>query len=393
MRDSGSSGLHSVAAAYSMNPYDRPVRSGRNSGPQRLVAVRSDRPEPRVVPDGPRVDAGMGQVYSGPDPGAMQRAVGERVAPYRLRVIGRDPFQGRLSVARGGDVVVATLTFDVAVQADLETLSGNAYLVTLVGTGSAALVDGGPAEVGSHVVGPGQRVQQRWAAGQPVTVIRLSRRLVERVWRDQGGRTPATPLRFAVPLNPSAARSGVWQALADAFVATRDSGLLAKSASANACFGRLLAQTLLNLQPHARPQPVPDPLVEAPHRAGSAEADGVLPVPAPVLRALDFCRAHAHEQLTVARIADAAGVSVRRLQATFRIHVGVTPIEYVTQLRLAGVHADLKRIADGTVQETVTDAALRWGFAHLGRFSRTYRAEFGRLPSQTARNESPPERE
>ncbi|WTW98830.1 AraC family transcriptional regulator [Streptomycetaceae bacterium NBC_01309] len=353
-----------------------------------MVAVKGNQPEVRSRPDGLRTagqSAGLG--YSGSDISQFQRAVAEHLAPYRLRILGTEPFRGRLTIARSGDVVVAAVTCSVGVVAEIEVLPQNSYFVTLT-SGLTTQVDGGPVEHRSHVVGPGQRVRARWAAHRPVTIIKVSRRLVERVWRAQGGRASAMPLRFAVPLDQVAVRSGVWEALADAFVAAYQSGLLGGSTAVNARFDQLLAQTLLSLQPHVRPKPVRDPEVHVPHRAGTPEANGVLPVPAPVRRAIDFCHARAHEQLTVADIADAAGMSVRRLQATFRTHVGTAPIEYIKRVRLAGVHADLKRIADGTVNETITDAALRWGFTHLGRFSGIYRAEFGQLPSQTARNNS-----
>lgn len=33
----------------------------------------------------------------------------------------------------------------------------------------------------------------------------------------------------------------------------------------------------------------------------------------------------------------------------------------------------------------VTGAALRWGFAHMGRFSAEYKTRFGETPSQSMR--------
>ncbi|MEU8132461.1 AraC family transcriptional regulator [Streptodolium elevatio] len=331
------------------------------------------------------------RVYSGTTISGLQQGLADHVAPYRLRTLSADPFRGELVVTRSGDVSVAVMALGVPVQAEVGAMPDNAYHITFSdGGGLAVRVDGGPAEIGPYVLCPGQQVRARWPAGRRIVVVRLARRLVERAWRDQGGRTMSAPLRFAVPLSPVAKRSHVWESLASAFVAARDSGVLSASASTNARFGLLLAQTLLNLQQYDRPRLAPDSLAgSAPERAGTGTDNDVPPVPAPVRRAMEFCRAHAREPLVVADIADIAGVSVRRLQAAFRTHVGMSPIEYVRQLRLDGVHQDLKRIAEGTTKETVTDAALRWGFTHLGRFSGTYRAEFGMLPSQTARSEPP----
>jgi AraC-like DNA-binding protein len=40
-------------------------------------------------------------------------------------------------------------------------------------------------------------------------------------------------------------------------------------------------------------------------------------------------------------------------------------------------------LAAGAPANTVTEAALRFGFMHLGRFSVAYRQAIGELPSQT----------
>lgn len=390
MHRPGPSGVGAALATLDFARQSQPINT-TPTGSHRLVAVNGNRATFPTGADGLRSatedsgteDSGTG--YSGTDIFGFQRAVTEHLAPYRLRVIGTGAFHGRLTAARSGDVVVASVTCGADVLADIEVPANGSYFVVLT-SGRPTRAGVGAVEYRPHVVGPGRRVRTHWAARRPVTIIKVSRRLVDRIWREQGGRASAMPLRFAVPLEPAAVRSGVWEALADAFVAAEESGLLTGSTTVNARFDQLLAQTLLSLQPHVRPESARDPEVRAPHCAGTPEANDVLPVPAPVRRAIDFCHARAHEQLTVADIADAAGMSVRRLQATFRTHVGTAPIEYIKRVRLAGVHADLKRIADGTVNETITDAALRWGFTHLGRFSGIYRAEYGQLPSQTARS-------
>jgi AraC family ethanolamine operon transcriptional activator len=55
-------------------------------------------------------------------------------------------------------------------------------------------------------------------------------------------------------------------------------------------------------------------------------------------------------------------------------------MRWLREVRLQGAHADLSR-ADGSV----ADIALRWGFAHFGRFAAEYARRFGRSPSQTLR--------
>jgi AraC-like DNA-binding protein len=54
-------------------------------------------------------------------------------------------------------------------------------------------------------------------------------------------------------------------------------------------------------------------------------------------------------------------------------------MRYVRDLRMQRVRAEL---ACGTVK-CVAECALRWGFAHPGRFSIEYRRRFGESPSST----------
>jgi AraC-like DNA-binding protein len=82
-------------------------------------------------------------------------------------------------------------------------------------------------------------------------------------------------------------------------------------------------------------------------------------------------------------LARIAGCSVRSLQEGFRHYIGLTPLQYLRQVRLEHAHHDL---ANGDATDaTVTDIAFHWGFTHLGRFATTYRATYGRSPSQTLR--------
>ncbi|RPA12245.1 AraC family transcriptional regulator [Gordonia sp. OPL2] len=107
-----------------------------------------------------------------------------------------------------------------------------------------------------------------------------------------------------------------------------------------------------------------------------------LPRPRIVTRVLDALRADPARSWTAADMAEVAGVSVRRLQEGFREYVGRTPRECLTDIRLAAVHDDLRL---GQVQ-SVTDAALKWGFTHSGRFAAAFRHKYGVSPSQVRRD-------
>ena len=120
-----------------------------------------------------------------------------------------------------------------------------------------------------------------------------------------------------------------------------------------------------------------------------AHSDALHAEPAPatartVRRAREYIDAEPERVATVRDIAAAAGVGVRSLQAAFRAQLGESPSAYAQRARLAGAHAAL-RDADPGDGTTVTEVALRFGFAHTGRFAAAYRRRYGQAPSATLR--------
>ncbi|MFD7294868.1 AraC family transcriptional regulator [Streptomyces sp. NPDC059897] len=100
-----------------------------------------------------------------------------------------------------------------------------------------------------------------------------------------------------------------------------------------------------------------------------------------VKRVMDAVRDNPAEPWDANRLAAVANVSLRTLQEAFRSQVRMTPMGYVHEVRLQHVRMALRLAAPGGT--TVTEVAYRWGFAHLGRFARRYRARFGEPPSRT----------
>lgn len=98
-----------------------------------------------------------------------------------------------------------------------------------------------------------------------------------------------------------------------------------------------------------------------------------------VSRVLAAMEADPARDWTASELAREAGVGIRRLQQGFQRYVGATPTQTLLSIRLERVHADLLSGA----APTVTDAAYRWGFTHLGRFAAAYRHRYGLSPSRT----------
>ncbi len=98
----------------------------------------------------------------------------------------------------------------------------------------------------------------------------------------------------------------------------------------------------------------------------------------------DYVLTHPAASLYVTDLCRAAGVSERTLQYAFREVMGTTPVAYLTRLRLHRVRQALRAATHRTT--TVSREAPRWGFWHLGDFSRAYQSCFGELPSHTLRH-------
>jgi AraC-like DNA-binding protein len=104
--------------------------------------------------------------------------------------------------------------------------------------------------------------------------------------------------------------------------------------------------------------------------------------PASVKRAIEYMNAEIGSPLGISDIATAAGVAGRTLFKHFKDVHGATPMQYLRNARFEKVHEALL-YAEQT--DNITAIALRWGFAHLGRFAVEYRQRYGEPPSRTLR--------
>ena len=102
-------------------------------------------------------------------------------------------------------------------------------------------------------------------------------------------------------------------------------------------------------------------------------------------RALDYLYGKPHKDLTVEKLSQKAGASLRTLEYAFRESFNMTPRQYLRLRRLhAARHALLA--ANPKVGETVSEIAYAHGFYEVGRFAGLYKQTFGELPSATLQN-------
>lgn len=102
-----------------------------------------------------------------------------------------------------------------------------------------------------------------------------------------------------------------------------------------------------------------------------------------VRRAVAFMEKNVSNPISISDIAVASGTSVRALQSAFHKAFEIPPSTYLRRLRIEGAHRELRAAPPGST--TVRDVALRWGFAHTGRFAQLYAAMYGEHPSHTLR--------
>ncbi len=104
-----------------------------------------------------------------------------------------------------------------------------------------------------------------------------------------------------------------------------------------------------------------------------------------VLEILEQIYGHMDGKVSIASLAKQYSVSEHTLQKSFKSLFGFTPKRFLLLLKLNHIHYDLK-YADPT-SSSVSRIAQKWGFAHMGRFSRYYTDLFGENPSVTLQRE------
>lgn len=117
---------------------------------------------------------------------------------------------------------------------------------------------------------------------------------------------------------------------------------------------------------------------------GIAQTGAIKPLSTSSRRAAElveaWIRQHATQPIALEQLAAVAGVSARTLQKASLARWGQTPLELVAARRLELVREGLSSWP-GT--PSVTEAAVRAGFTHLGRFAALYRRVYGESPSDT----------
>ncbi|KPZ13074.1 BenABC operon transcriptional activator BenR [Pseudomonas amygdali pv. ulmi] len=304
----------------------------------------------------------------------IREQVGKVFKPHDLKVAtSTQEVSASMHHVHLGKLSLSRLEYGVPVSIDPGRLE-NFFLIQIPTRGSAEIHCDGVRFTSSaqcaSIISPDTPVSMRWAADAPQLALRLERQEVEKHCAQHLGHGLKTPLRFKPELLLTHPNASYFLQLLGAL------------ADALACDGHpihnplVLKQfeaTLINALIYGQPNTLQNPL-SAPEPARRVS-------PYFVKRTEEFILAHAHEPLSIEQLAEHAGGSVRTLFSGFREFRNISPMAFLRNVRMERVHLELRN--PGT--DSVTDIAMKWGFAHLGRFSQEYRKYYGELPSATLR--------
>ncbi|MFN3936306.1 MAG: AraC family transcriptional regulator [Gemmobacter sp.] len=304
----------------------------------------------------------------------------ERVAavfcPHRLDRIGRGEFDACHHHAPGERLSLNYIEYGAKTLIAPGCLR-DFYLLQIPVAGAAAIRNGADAYVSDRrraaVLNPHLPTTMIWDEGCRQVLVQIDRQSLNDHLAQHLGRRSDSPVTFTGSLDLTTPEGAALRALVDHLVAETDAGrpVLGRGS----LLGRQIEAALMT------------GLLEA-HRHSHADAfrhspGGPGPAPRIVRQAEDYMLARIDQPLAIEDVAAAVGVSARSLQLAFRRFRGTTPMAFLRERRLERAHADLQ---SGRPGATVTEIAIRWGFAHFGRFAESYRRRFGRTPRETLRD-------
>jgi len=222
----------------------------------------------------------------------------------------------------------------------------------------------------ASLASPTEFLDMQWHADTPQFLVHFDRTALEKALGEILGQKVTVPLRFDLCIDTSTVSFTRWRGLVEMLRQDAES----TDRKMHVAVRKQLEDT------------VKCALITEFHNnySDSLERFARPAVPRAIRRAMQICEESPEQSHTVTELARSVGVSVRSLQAGFRAHVGMTPTDYLRDVRLQRVHADLK--SPSLEHASIGQIAFGWGFTHLGRFSHMYHARFGELPSQTSKS-------
>ncbi len=221
----------------------------------------------------------------------------------------------------------------------------------------------------ASIPNPLEKLDMVWHSGNPQLMVYINRATLEKRLEDLIGREIHVPVRFELGMDLTTQNAKSWRNLIDTLVSDVDHEGLTMHAGIRNQFQDLIITGLLLSQKHNYSESI---------------GTSIEPITSRSVRlAMAACEANPQDPLTVTDMAHFAGVSIRSLQDGFKKYVGMSPTDYLRNVRLNRVREEL--LTERSFDSSIADIAFRWGFTHLGRFAKLYHERFGELPSETIR--------
>ncbi|MDF2651592.1 MAG: AraC family transcriptional regulator, partial [Paenibacillus sp.] len=96
-----------------------------------------------------------------------------------------------------------------------------------------------------------------------------------------------------------------------------------------------------------------------------------------LLRTIHYMQQYYTESVNITQLANMSGYSYDRFRHLFKEYVGMTPMNYISHLRLEKAK---ELLSDNTV--SIMEIAMLCGFSSYSRFNETFRKEIGKSPRQ-----------
>lgn len=316
------------------------------------------------------------ELFHSKDLDETRELVGQIFCDHRLHLVNRDfGLNARMHTCRVNQVTANYISYGGNVSIEPGWL-GSFYVVQIPLSGRALVHYRGERVYSTvnlaTVISPTEYLRQVWSADCAQIILRIERSAMHACLRDLLGVPLWEPLVFETGFDVSAGYGAAWvRSFYDLIrELEREQQTLLNDNLAARSLENMLMTYLLVAQRHnyskflreSRPLIVPSRAVNV---------------------ARELIESNPEKMHTVPRLARAANVSARTLQAGFNEHLNMSPRAYLTDVRMRRARDELRAAEYRTV--TVSRISRRLGFNHPGRFAVDYKKRFGESPSETLR--------
>jgi AraC-like DNA-binding protein len=317
---------------------------------------------------------GTGGQWHSRDPAEAQHILSSVYAPHDLAVSKGGPFTFEFRLLDTPHLTAGLSTFRTDVTIEVPPPS-TFYCLCLAPRGTVGTRSGDRATTVSTTTAAVLNADEPWCFADwsnTLMSVRIRRTDLEDDLAAMTGRRVERPIVFSEPLDLRDRPGREFaQIVRNVQGALGESGRMAQRHPAIASrLGALLRSAMLVAFPHNYSD-----LLSGEHSENH--------VPQSIRRVIEAVEHDPMQVATAAAAARIAHLSLRALESGFERHIGVSPITYVRQVRMARARQDL--LNGDPENDTVSAVAHRWGFGHAGRFASAYKQRYEEAPSQTLR--------